>query len=106
VKVWGIGSATAWKLIDEYRLLSLDALRKASNRDPSLLNHNQKLGLQYYDDINTRIPRSEVTAIGAEVITAMNKVSSAAVRLDPPPEHNHPPRRSFSRLSLEQDVPN
>eukprot|EP00035_Acanthoeca_spectabilis_P014912 m.293652 g.293652 ORF g.293652 m.293652 type:complete len:418 (-) comp16248_c0_seq7:488-1741(-) len=73
-KIWGVGTKTAWRLVDTYKFLSLDELREASERDPTLLNHNQKIGLEYYTDINTRIPRSEVTAIGASVIEAANQI--------------------------------
>ncbi|GFP96163.1 DNA polymerase lambda [Phtheirospermum japonicum] len=53
-EVWGIGPATAVKLYEKgYR--TLDDLKN----DESLTN-SQKLGLKYFDDIKTRIPRNEV----------------------------------------------
>ncbi|KAL3631061.1 hypothetical protein CASFOL_024045 [Castilleja foliolosa] len=53
-EVWGIGPATAVKLYEKgYR--TLDDLKN----DESLTN-SQKLGLKYFDDIRTRIPRNEV----------------------------------------------
>ncbi|XP_044489598.1 DNA polymerase lambda isoform X2 [Mangifera indica] len=53
-EVWGIGPATALKLYDKGHR-SLDDLK---NEDS--LTHSQKLGLKYFDDIKTRIPRHEV----------------------------------------------
>ncbi|KAJ9172088.1 hypothetical protein P3X46_015372 [Hevea brasiliensis] len=53
-EVWGIGPATALKLYEKgYR--TLDDLE---NEDS--LTHAQKLGLKYFDDIKTRVPRNEV----------------------------------------------
>lgn len=53
-EVWGIGPATALKLYDKgYR--TLDDLKNDDS-----LTHAQKIGLKYFDDINTRIPRHEV----------------------------------------------
>ncbi|KAF2302467.1 hypothetical protein GH714_036449 [Hevea brasiliensis] len=53
-EVWGIGPATAFKLYEKgYR--TLDDLE---NEDS--LTHAQKLGLKYFDDIKTRVPRNEV----------------------------------------------
>lgn len=53
-EVWGIGPTTALKLYEKgYR--TLEDLKK----EPSL-SKSQKIGLQYFDDIKTRIPRHEV----------------------------------------------
>ncbi|GJS60074.1 DNA polymerase lambda isoform X1 [Tanacetum coccineum] len=53
-EVWGVGPATALKLYERGHR-SLDDLKK----DDTLTN-SQKLGLKYFDDIRTRIPREEV----------------------------------------------
>ncbi|KAF5746638.1 hypothetical protein HS088_TW06G00809 [Tripterygium wilfordii] len=53
-EVWGIGPATAAKLYEKGHR-TLDDLKK----DDSLTN-SQKIGLKYFDDINSRIPRHEV----------------------------------------------
>lgn len=55
-EVWGVGPATALKLYDKGHR-TLEDLKN----DPSLTNA-QKLGLQYFDDIKTRIPRHEVSS--------------------------------------------
>ncbi|GER32315.1 DNA polymerase lambda family protein [Striga asiatica] len=53
-EVWGIGPATAVKLYEKgYR--TLDDLKNEES-----LTNSQKLGLKYFDDIRTRIPRHEV----------------------------------------------
>ncbi|KAJ4838618.1 hypothetical protein Tsubulata_019381 [Turnera subulata] len=53
-EVWGIGPATALKLYEKGHR-NLDDLM-----DEESLTHSQKLGLKYFDDIKTRIPRNEV----------------------------------------------
>lgn len=53
-EVWGVGPATALKLYEKGHR-SLDDLKN----DDTLTN-SQKLGLKYFDDIRTRIPREEV----------------------------------------------
>lgn len=54
-EVWGIGPATALKLYEKgYR--TLDDLKNDDS-----LTYAQKLGLKYFHDIRTRIPRNEVS---------------------------------------------
>ena len=54
VEVWGIGPATALKIYEKGHR----TLEDLKNEDS--LTHSQKLGLKYFDDIKTRIPRHEV----------------------------------------------
>lgn len=53
-EVWGIGPATALKFYEKGHR-TLEDLKKEDS-----LTHSQKLGLKYFDDIKTRIPRQEV----------------------------------------------
>lgn len=53
-EVWGIGPATALKFYEKGHR-TLEDLKKEDS-----LTHSQKLGLKYFDDIKTRIPRHEV----------------------------------------------
>ena len=57
--VYGIGDVKAKSLIAS-GIKTIDGLRKAVAADPDLLNEKQKIGLMYYEDINSRIPRSEM----------------------------------------------
>lgn len=62
-KIAGVGPATIekwWRM----GVRSLVQLRKAVSADKIILNNMQKYGLRYYDDLNERIPRDEVTALG------------------------------------------
>ncbi|KAL0336196.1 UNVERIFIED_CONTAM: DNA polymerase lambda [Sesamum radiatum] len=56
-EVWGIGPATASKLYDKGHR-TLDDLKNEES-----LTNSQRLGLKYFDDIKTRIPRHEVVII-------------------------------------------
>ena len=54
-KIYGVGPKKAQAFIN-LGIHSLDELRQ----QPDLLNASQKLGLQYFDDLQLRIPRSEI----------------------------------------------
>lgn len=53
-EVWGIGPATALKLYEKGHRTLVDL------KNENTLTNAQKLGLKYFDDIQTRIPRHEV----------------------------------------------
>lgn len=55
LKIYGVGPAKARELISA-GIRSLEDLKERAE----LLNTNQRLGLKYYDDINSRIPRAEI----------------------------------------------
>ncbi|KAK3996809.1 hypothetical protein QBC44DRAFT_347225 [Cladorrhinum sp. PSN332] len=58
LKIYGVGLSKANKWVSRgYRTLD-DLLRKAD------LTANQRLGIERYDDLNTRIPRQEVFLLG------------------------------------------
>lgn len=68
--IYGVGKATADKWIAKgYRTLD-DLVQKAK------LTEHQKLGIDHYEDLNTRIPRAEVTQLG-------DLVKAEAARIDP-----------------------
>lgn len=57
--VYGVGPVKARALIDA-GIMTIEALRAESARNPKLLTAAQKLGLQYYEDTLERIPRAEM----------------------------------------------
>ena len=57
--IYGVGPVKAKDLISK-GIKSIAKLREELAKDPSLLNNNQKIGLQYYEDILERIPREEI----------------------------------------------
>jgi DNA polymerase beta len=59
--VHGIGPVKANDLIKNHGIHSISELRAAVGQTPSLLNKQQMIGLQNYEDIQERIPRAEMT---------------------------------------------
>ena len=56
--IYGVGTSLAQQWIAQgYRTLD-DLLAKAK------LTPNQRLGIEHYDDLNTRIPRKEMEQLG------------------------------------------
>jgi DNA polymerase IV len=69
-KVYGVGTSQANKWIAQGFKTIDDLVKRAT------LNPSQRIGIEHYEDLNTRIPRAEVTALG-------DCVKAAASRIDP-----------------------
>ncbi|KAH6685287.1 hypothetical protein F5X68DRAFT_170898 [Plectosphaerella plurivora] len=68
VGIYGVGPSQASQLYAQgYR--TLEDVRKNAK-----LSVNQKVGIDHYDDLNTRIPRAEVQALGECVKAAASKM--------------------------------
>jgi DNA ligase (NAD+) len=59
LKIHGVGIRTAQELVGK-NIKSVQELKEMVAKDPTILNDVQRKGLNYYDDINLRIPRSEI----------------------------------------------
>jgi len=59
-KIYGVGPVKAKNLVEKDKVTSIADLREKVAKTPKLLNEIQKAGLRYYEDINERIPRSEM----------------------------------------------
>ena len=70
--VYGIGPKKAQELVDA-GIKSIDELRQ---RQDDLLNDVQRVGLKYYEDIQKRIPRSEIETYEQIFKAAFSKVMS------------------------------
>jgi DNA polymerase beta len=57
--IYGVGPAKARELTDK-GLRTIDELRANVQRNPSLLNDKQRIGLAYYEPLLQRIPRDEM----------------------------------------------
>lgn len=55
-KIYGIGAKKADELVTKDKITSISQLRENQH----LLNQKQRIGLEYYEDIETRIPREEI----------------------------------------------
>ncbi|KAM0276147.1 hypothetical protein ACHAQH_007035 [Verticillium albo-atrum] len=72
VKIYGVGNAQASRWIAQGHR-TLDDLREKVK-----LSANQLIGIEHYDDLNTRIPRREVEALGAVVKATAAKLDARA----------------------------
>jgi DNA polymerase/3'-5' exonuclease PolX len=72
MSIWGVGKSLAEKLVRK-GVKSIEELKK-DNSSLNLLNHNQKIGLEYYEEFNMRIPRLEVEEIFKIVKIELNKI--------------------------------
>jgi len=58
-QIYGVGPVKAKDLV-KMGIKSMEELRLAVSKNPSILNDKQHVGLQYYDDLLLRIPREEM----------------------------------------------
>jgi len=65
--IYGIGPAKIKTLISK-NILTIEQLREALENEPKLLNNKQKMGLRHYEDLNERIPRSEITKFNRDIL--------------------------------------
>ena len=59
--VMGIGPELSKKLIQK-NIYNINQLKKANKNGTIKLTHMQKIGIKYYDSLNTKIPRKEITS--------------------------------------------
>lgn len=67
--IYGVGPKKAQDLIAA-GYTTVAQLRVAAAANPKLLNKNQQVGLRYYDDLLTRIPRAEMDRHAATLMDA------------------------------------
>ncbi|KAK3334954.1 hypothetical protein B0H65DRAFT_480467 [Neurospora tetraspora] len=70
LKIYDVGTGRANKWISQ-GFRTLDDLKQKADLTP-----NQRIGIDHYDDLNTRIPRSQVTALG-------DYIKKEAAQIDP-----------------------
>jgi DNA polymerase/3'-5' exonuclease PolX len=74
--VHDIGIKLAKKLIKDYKVTSISHLHDLVKKGKITLTHNQTLGLIHYDDLNQRIPYSEITKTMLRIKKALNIFSN------------------------------
>lgn len=75
--IHGIGIQKARSLMEK-GITTIEELRNASNTDESLLHEQQKIGLEFYNDIKQRIPHSEMKKHVDFLKGVMTEISSTA----------------------------
>jgi NAD-dependent DNA ligase len=69
--IYGIGPIKAKELVEKYGIKTIEELRE---RQEEVLNVVQKIGLKYYEDIQERIPRSEIDEYNNAFSSIFDKV--------------------------------
>uniref|UniRef100_A0A6C0JI14 DNA-directed DNA polymerase X domain-containing protein n=1 Tax=viral metagenome TaxID=1070528 RepID=A0A6C0JI14_9ZZZZ len=59
-RIANIGPSKATELFKKYGISTIEQLRTQVETNPSIINDKQKLGLKYHDDLEKRIPKSEM----------------------------------------------
>ena len=59
-RVSGIGPAKAAELYEKHKIIDLPMLALQAEQQPGLLSAEQRLGLRFVRDFETRIPRAEM----------------------------------------------
>jgi DNA ligase-1 len=73
-----VGKVKARALYDEYGVSSIDDLRKLYDIDDQVLTTKQALGMRYVDDLEKRIPRSEMDAWDNKLRSVFTRASANA----------------------------
>ena len=58
--IYGIGPSKSNDLVNKHNITSIDDLKQKLEKDETLLNDKQKIGLKYYEHLLKRIPRKEM----------------------------------------------
>ena len=74
MKVYGIGVVKANELVKKEKIKSIEDLRERVKQDSTLLNTNQMIGLQFYEDFLERIPRAEMKKHETKLLTILKEI--------------------------------
>jgi DNA polymerase beta len=77
--IHGVGPVKAKQLVETRGIKTIEALRKALQEDPDLLNDVQKMGLKYYEHAIERIPRHEMAMHEELILNALDPRFTGAV---------------------------
>lgn len=75
-KIHGIGPAKARSLVNDHKITGIADLQDKLNRNIVELTNAQKIGLNYYKDFNTSIPRSEMNKHAMHMDELLKSVSA------------------------------
>ena len=62
-EIWGVGAVTAQKLFT----MGYRSIEELKANPPEILNQNQRVGLEFFQELSERIPREEVALISEKV---------------------------------------
>ncbi len=75
-KIYAIGPSNAKKLFEYHDIVTVADLKKALKSNPDIINKKQAIGLKYHNELQKRIPRSEIDSYKEEIEKLCKKVSS------------------------------
>jgi len=70
--IYGVGPKKAEELVKKHNIRSIEELRE---KQDTVLNNIQRIGLKYYEDIVDRIPRNEIAKYDCEFMKTFKKES-------------------------------
>jgi DNA polymerase/3'-5' exonuclease PolX len=71
--ILGFGNKLIKELKTKYNARTVNDIRKIVEQGKIKLTHMQELGLMHYEDLNTPIPRQEITDIGSQIKSIVEK---------------------------------
>jgi DNA polymerase/3'-5' exonuclease PolX len=71
--ILGFGEKFIKELKTKYNARTINEIRKIVKQGKIKLNNTQSIGLKYYEDLNTPIPRQEITEIGTQLKDSIEK---------------------------------
>jgi len=75
--IYGVGPVKAKELVENEGVKSVLDLKEKVKKNNGLLNQSQKIGLQYYEDLLERIPRSEMDKHCEYILNTIKKESNS-----------------------------
>ena len=66
--IYGVGPSKANDLLNKHKVSSIDDLKQKLEKDETLLNDKQKIGIKYYDDLLKSLgAKKNIPAVGAAI---------------------------------------
>jgi DNA polymerase beta len=81
-KVYGIGPKNAIKLFNAHGISDISELKTKYELDPSIINAKQAIGLKYFDDLETRIPRKEMNSYKKKLEEIVKKIPGLVMSIN------------------------
>ena len=74
--ILGFGEKFIKELKTKHNARTINEIRKIAAQGKIKLNNTQLIGLKYYEDLNTPIPRQEITEIGNQIKNSVEKANT------------------------------
>lgn len=81
-KVYGIGPKKAIALFNTHGISDISKLQTEYVSDPTIINSKQAIGLKYFDDLETRIPRKEMNSYKKKLDTIVKKIPGLVMSIN------------------------